>query len=239
MKTYILHLDRASARRPLVDAALAQSPFPAEVISAIDGATLPAQTIAPLHRPRYPFALSPTEIAIFLSFRKVWARIIDDGAEAALVCEDDIHFQHGFAQVAHFAARHVARLGYIQFQTRRLPGPAREVTREGDLAILRHRVVPVRCTAQLIHRDTAARLLRATARFDRPVDTTLQMPWVTGVEIYTAQPSRVAEMSASTGGSTQTRRRKTLTGELRRTLQRQLYRNRIARCSARHERTIP
>ena len=40
MKTFVIHLERATARRAQVDRLLSEAPYPATVLSAVDGSTL-------------------------------------------------------------------------------------------------------------------------------------------------------------------------------------------------------
>ena len=78
----------------------------------------------------------------------------------------------------------------------------------------------------------AERLLAASVRFDRPVDTWLQMRWVHGVDILSVWPTGVGEASGDLGGSTQKKRRGTL-ARIRAEIARSRYRRRIAALSRR------
>ena len=40
-------------------------------------------------RPRYPFALTATEVGVFLSHRAAWRRIVDEELDFAFIFEDD------------------------------------------------------------------------------------------------------------------------------------------------------
>jgi GR25 family glycosyltransferase involved in LPS biosynthesis len=84
--------------------------------------------------------------------------------------------------------------------------------------------------AQLVSRDAARKLLAATRKFDRPVDTTVQMFWVTGVRPLAVQPGGVEEISSKLGGST-IKRKKSALDKLGREILRPLYRRRIATLS--------
>lgn len=229
VKTLVIHLDRAVGRRAQVDRLLAEAPWPAEILPAVDGAALEDWPVLPRFRPRYPFTLRAGEVGCFLSHRAAWQRIVDEGWNAALILEDDVALEPGFDAVAQFAAQHVAQFGYIQLQTRPLTGV--EVARDGELAIVRAPVTPLRTSAQLVHVEAAQRLLAVTPTFDRPVDTMLQMHWETGVRVHTAVPSRVADRTAETGGSTISGPSRGLWANLRREVKRGLYRAAIRRLS--------
>lgn len=230
MKTFVIHLERASARQAQVAELLDTAPYPAEVLPAVDGSALEHWPLGDWAEPRYPFALRAGEVGCFLSHRAAWRRIVDDKLEGALIVEDDVAFESGFAEVADMAARHLADLGYIQFQTRPV-GRATEVARAGDIALVRADVTPLRTSAQMVGASAAARLLAQSDVIDRPVDAFLQMHWKTGVRVHTASPSRVSDRTEATGGSTIQRARKSILGEVIRSVRRARYRSAIRRLS--------
>src|SRR5438034_3575043 len=45
---------------------------------------------------RSPFSISGGEIGCFLSRRRAWQQLLDDGLSAALIVEDDIELEPGF-----------------------------------------------------------------------------------------------------------------------------------------------
>ncbi|WGH77418.1 hypothetical protein [Jannaschia ovalis] len=124
-----------------------------------------------------------------------------------------------------------ATTGFVQFQTR-APGPGRAVAQDGSVALIDPEVVPLRTTFNLFSRAAAARLLEATDRFDRPIDTFLQMHWVTGVKPLVLWPSGASEASAALGGSV-IQLKGGLGAKLRREVLRPLYRAAIRRRSRR------
>ncbi|WP_207770978.1 glycosyltransferase family 25 protein [Kumtagia ephedrae] len=233
MKAFIIHLRRAHDRQPQVQRLAAGLPVPVEVMDAVDALDLSDADIdrvyrRHLHRPRYPFALSRSEIACFLSHREAWRSIVDQGLDAGLVLEDDVALEPGFP-AAFAAARACLRPGdLIRFpvQEGRERGP--EVFAADGLRIIRPNPVGLRMAAQLIGRDAAGRLLAATERFDRPVDTTAQMSWVTGLSPLSVEPSGVREISATLGGSTIQRKKRPLLDKLAREILRPLYRMKVA-----------
>ena len=44
--------------------------------------------------------------------------------------------------------------------------------------------------------------MQLTAPFDRPVDTFLQMAWITGMTLLVATPTPIRDVSRDTGGTT-------------------------------------
>ena len=199
IKTFVIHLARATARREQVQRLLDGSPWEAEILPACDGTTLGAEAdrLYPgkvLHAPRYPFVLSKGEIACFESHRRAWQKIVDEGLEAGFILEDDADYLPNFTQAAAFAEKHLAAHGYIQFQVTEMTGP--EVLADGGVRLLRPKTVPLSASAQLVSRDAAKALLALTETFDRPIDTFLQMVWVTEMPIVCVVPSGVRDVNA-------------------------------------------
>ena len=233
IQAFVIHLTRAEARRPQVDRILETCPVPARVIEAVDGRALPAAEIdavysrRSLHAPRYPFELGVGEVGCFLSHRKAWQAIADNDLEAGLIIEDDVDIDVPVFSVAlELARKHVGELGYIQFQTRPVKGPSAVVAREGSVSIVRPQVGQLRTSAQLVSAAHAARLLELTDRFDRPVDSFLQMSWVTSKPLCCAVPPGITDRTAQSGGSTISQK-KPLSDRLSREIKRFVYRLRI------------
>lgn len=233
IQAFIIHLTRAKARRPQVDRILEACPVPAEVIEAVDGRALPAGEIQAvysrnsLHAPRYPFELGFGEVGCFLSHRKAWQAIIDSGLEAGLVIEDDVEIDVPvFSQAFELAREHVRELGYIQFQTRPVKGQSTIIAHNGDVSIVKPLVGQLRTSAQIVSAAHARLLLDLTGRFDRPVDSFLQMSWVTSRPLCCAVPPGISDRTSQSGGSTISQK-KQLSDRLSREVKRFVYRSRI------------
>lgn len=239
---FVIHLGRAEKRGPQVERIVAASPVPMHVLPAVDGLQLTEEErgrhVPELHRPRYPFELNPPEIGCFLSHRKAWAAILDRGLDAGLVVEDDVEIDGRTLNAGLvLACREVGRLGIVQFQVRDIARPGPVVARDGATTVHRPAVTPLRASCALYSSAAAARLLDLTDRFDRPVDTFIQMHWVTGVQPGIVVPSGVQEISAQVGGTTiqspSGKRRGSLGDRLRREALRFVYRRRVALLSRR------
>ena len=99
---------------------------------------------------------------------------------------------------------------------------------QGDgVALIRPDNPPLRAIAQFVTAEAARKLLAVTEPFDRPIDTFLQMSWVTGVELLALTPSGVRDASAALGGSTIQARSKPLGQRLAREIGRPLYRAQV------------
>lgn len=234
IKAFIIHLDRAASRQRQVDALCHYLPVPAQVISAVDSRQLEDNEIEAayrrkLHKPTYPFRLTTSEIACFLSHRKAWQAIVDQKLDAGFVVEDDVALTQDFEAAFSLARKKLNRKSFFRFPFhRREKGPV--VAQDGYTRLIRPRPVGLGQVAQLIGHDAAKKLLKVTRHFDRPVDTMMQLFWVTGVRPFAVIPGGVMEISDVLGGSTLQKQRK-FTEKLYREIARPLYRMRIAALS--------
>ena len=235
IKAFIIHLARAKDRRPQVEKLLRELPVKTEVIDAVDSQTLSDTDIKrvykrKLHAPRYPFALSKNEIACFLSHRKAWQAIVDQGLDAGFVIEDDIELTDVFNAAFHAVTNHFEPGSFVRF-TFRDREQGREVFRNDQLRIIIPNPIGLGMVAQLVSFDAAKKLLAATEQFDRPVDTTVQMRWVTGLQPLAVIPGGVKEISAELGGTT-IQHKKSFKDKLAREILRPIYRMRVRNFSA-------
>jgi hypothetical protein len=149
------------------------------------------------------------------------------------VAEDDVDLDNDvFPQAFALAQQHLSPGGMIRFPWRDYEAKGDEVGSSGAIRLIRPRRVALGMQAQLIHRDAAAQLLDVTERFDRPVDTVVQMTWKTGVDTLAVVPSGVSENDADLGGSTQ-RAKQDKGSWLYTEFARALYRRRVAALSRR------
>jgi GR25 family glycosyltransferase involved in LPS biosynthesis len=231
-KAFILHLERARQRRPQVEALCAALPMPAEILPAVDGGALSDSDIRRtyirhLHAPRFYFQLNRAEIGAFLSHRAAWRRIVEEELDYAIVFEDDARIDPAlFGRTCAFARAARAQWDYVLAPAMRAGD--RRWRFAGQRVALNHpSAPPLRALAQFVSNAAARRLLAATETFDRPIDTFLQMSWVTGVELLTFRPSGVFDESGALGGSTIQRPSKSPREKLWRELSRPLYRAQV------------
>lgn len=239
MHAYVLHLERATARRANAQALLENCGLDGDIWPAVDGAKCPPEEIenavaASLFDPSYPFALKTGEIGCFLSHRQIWADMQRHEASAALIVEDDAGLDPDtFPKALQIAQRHIETLGYIQFQTRPPKGPVTPLEATDGMALIVPQVSGLRTTAQLVSRDTAAHLSALSAPFDRPVDTFLQSHWHTGLRPAMIYPSGISEIADQLDGSTIQQSRKSLRERLSREWNRSRFRRKVAQLSER------
>lgn len=96
-----------------------------------------------------------------------------------------------------------------------------------EAKVIRPERVGLGMVAQLVSREAAIRLLKATETFDRPVDTMVQMDWVLHLEPLAVLPGGVSEISSTLGGSNIKRKAK-ISDKLAREVLRPLYRAKVA-----------
>lgn len=240
-KAFILHLERAAGRRANVEALQARLAIESEILPAVDGVRLSAQDVNMAYvrsrfAPRYPFALGLPEIGAFLSHRAAWRRIVADGLDFACIFEDDAEIDdEPFDALLDFVAAERSRWDYVLMPAAGLEPAGVVVVRGGEFALLRPHSPPLRAIGQIVSRAAAERLLSISSPFDRPVDTFLQMAWVTGVTMAVASPTPIRDVSAETGGTTVQRTRIGVVQRLRHEIMRPIYRARVLALYRRHE----
>lgn len=238
-KAFILHLERALARRPNVQSLIDALPIESEVVAAVDGARLSPQEVDQVYaprrfEPRYPFALTRTEVGVFLSHRLAWRRIVDEALDFAFIFEDDAEVDPAaFPALIEFVTAERAAWDYVLLPAKPIRS-GRTIARRGELSLLRPDAPPLRAIAQIVSLGAAKRLLDRTLPFDRPVDTALQMTWATHQPVLVASPSFVRDVSLKTGGSTVQRKSMGLAERLRHEALRPIYRAQVLARYRRH-----
>ena len=243
-KAFILHLERASSRGPNVRALSACLPFESEVLAAVDGARLSAEGVEQAYarrrfRPAYPFPLTRTEVGVFLSHRVAWRRIVDDALDFAFIFEDDAQIDANvFASLLEFLTAERSAWDYVLLPAEPIRNGTAIARRDG-LALLRPDAPPLRAIAQVVSIAAAKRLLDSTLPFDRPIDTFMQMTWVTGQPVLVASPSPVRDVSLKTGGSTVQRKSMSFVERLQHEAMRPIYRAQVLARYRRHLKQAP
>lgn len=237
IKAFIIHLARSTDRKPQVEKLIHELPVKTEVIDAVDSRALTDAEIGrvykpKLHAPRYPFELSKNEIACFLSHRKAWQAIVDQQLDAGFVIEDDIELTDVFNAAFHAVSNHFEPGSFVRFTFRDDREAGREVFRNNQVRVIIPNPIGLGMVAQLVSFDAAKKLLAITEQFDRPVDTAIQMRWITDLQPLAVIPGGVKEISAQLGGTT-IQHKKSLSDKLKREIMRPIYRMRVRGFSSR------
>lgn len=227
---FIIHLKRATKRGEHVRRLIERLPVRAEIVDAVDALDMSGEDIEAvyarsLHRPYYPFELRVSEIACFLSHRKVWQMIVDRNLDGGLIIEDDVDVDDAaFATQLDLALATMQSADYIRFPrwSRGESGP--EIVREDSNAVVEPELPGLGMQMQLVGREAAIALLAATRKFDRPVDTTIQMRWLHPVRVLSARPITIREIDFNLGGTIVQGKNKTFANRLAREVLRPYYR---------------
>ena len=239
-RAFIIHLERAAGRKAAVESLCARLPVESEILPAVDGRLLSPEAVEAAYvrsrfSPRYPFALALTEIGAFLSHRLAWSRIVTEALNFAIVFEDDAAVDSSlFAALLDFLTAEHSLWDYVLMPAAGLEPSGVVVATRGPFSLLRPDAPPLRAIGQMVSRAAAERLLEVTKPFDRPVDTFLQMAWITGVTLLVASPTPVRDVSRDTGGTTVQRRRMGPLQRLHHEAMRPIYRAQILARYRRH-----
>ncbi|AVO37785.1 glycosyltransferase family 25 protein [Pukyongiella litopenaei] len=232
MQSFVIHMKGSDARRPNAERLCAELPD-AQLVDAVNGRDPDAiadMRTAPgtLHAPRYPFPLRPAEIGVFLSHRKCWQRIVDGGVDFALIAEDDLAVDpERFARALELIGAYATPGMYVRLPVKQREKPARVIAETGGMRFILPRVIGLQTVCQVVGREVARRLLAATETIDRPVDTLLQMHWVTGQPVHAILPNGNREITGEIGGST-IQTRTPAAGKFAREVKRAAYRAQVA-----------
>lgn len=221
-------MSSSTARRPNAEKLCAELPK-AELIEAVDGrdpAQIAGVKLHPgnLHRPRYPFALRPAEIGVFESHRRIWRKMVDEGIDLAITAEDDLRVDPDRMSAALELLRPIATPDhYVRIPVKQRETAAQTLAERDGLRLILPKVIGLQCCCQVVGRKAAERLLAATDQIDRPVDTFLQMHWITGQPVHSLLGSGNREVAGEIGGST-IQTKPPLTDKLTREFKRAAYR---------------
>lgn len=231
MRSFIIHMSSSTARRPNADQLCAALPN-AELFEAVNGRDpdqIAGVTLHPgtLHRPHYPFALRAAEIGVFESHRRIWRKLVEDKIDLAIITEDDLRIDPPrMAQALDLLTPIATPDHYIRIPVKQREVPAQTLVDQNGLRLILPKVIGLQCVCQMVGRRAAERLLAATDQIDRPVDTYLQMHWLTGQPIHALLGSGNQEVAGEIGGST-IQTKPPLTDKLTREFKRAAYRAKL------------
>jgi len=206
MNFYIIHLERDRNRKANVSKLSEKLPGRINIINAIDGRELSEDYLEKFktnkYFPPYPFKLRNTEIACFLSHRKAWEEIIKFEDEGAVIMEDDVEIDEIlFNNSLEIIKNYSSKDDFIRLPYKNRENPRKIFAKHNDAFLIRPKVIGLGMQCQFVGVDAAKKLLNNTIFFDRPVDTTLQMFWVTKIEPKAILPSGISEISGQVGGT--------------------------------------
>jgi glycosyl transferase family 25 len=217
LPVFVINLERDRERRRHMTELLGRLGLVAEFITAVDGRALSDTDRAAYDRTRalrvYGVEMMDTEIACFLSHRRLYERMLRDGIETALIMEDDVRVEPTLPTVLDglLAASQidwaVVRLDSKRDQVIAPPDAGKFLgTRVAELpggaALYRLRTHVLGVGAYLIRREGARRMLAYANRIFMPIDQTMDRYWENGVLPFVVRPFQVhqgEDFGSSTG----------------------------------------
>lgn len=188
LPVFVINLDRSPHRLETIAATLDRLGVPFERVAAVDGSD-PARLAGLPVEPSFGRApLRAGEIGCFASHVAVWRAVVDRGLAAAIVLEDDIVPDAGFAEIAE-------ALATVDFDFVRLA----KIRPKGGLfygEIAGRRVIEAvgfskvgGAGAYALSADAARRLLAAATGWSVPVDDFIDQIWLHGVRSFEFEPA--------------------------------------------------
>lgn len=231
MRSFIIHMSSSTARRPNAEQLCKDLPN-AELFEAVNGRD-PNQIadirvhLGTVHRPQYPFALRPAEIGVFESHRRIWRKMVEEQIDLAIITEDDLRIDPTRMERVLTMLQPIATPDhYIRIPVKQREIASKTIAEQNGLRLILPMVIGLQCVCQMVGRRAAERLLKATEEIDRPVDTFLQMHWLTGQPIHALLGSGNREVAGEIGGST-IQTRPPLSDKLTREFKRAAYRSKL------------
>ena len=207
-KTFVVNMARDVERRRYMEGRLAELGVEAEFITAVDGRALPAGTKEAVYSRRkalriYGVEMLDSEIGCFLSHRSIYERMVRDGIGLALVLEDDVRIDGGFAEIVRdLAADGSGGWLVVRFDSKR----GRVVAPKGrKFAGVRVRALPggaglyrlgthvLGVGGYLITRAGAERMLAYGAPIFMPIDQTMDRFWENSIVPFVVRPFPVTQ----------------------------------------------
>jgi glycosyl transferase family 25 len=237
LKIYYINLDRSAKRRDRIENALERYGLLAERISAVDGSQLTDAELLSHYdlnknSSEYFAPLNKSEIACFLSHRKVLRQFVEGGSsDFALVLEDDAEFVcDPRALLASLVQSLAGKTSPIVVKLYSVRPISTEVLAElsDGFSLTYSKLPPLVTVAQIFNMAGAKRFLESTERFHLPVDVAIQQWWNFPLQVLTVQPNLVTHQADQVGGSTITAgNRSGPIARLAREIIRPLYRLRV------------
>lgn len=181
MLTFVINLDRDTARLERIEALLAARAVPFTRVQAVDGRSLSQADIEKISV--YPTAVSvrlqPGEIACYLSHIRAWRMLLESDEERAAIFEDDIDISADAAEIlAGLSDWMPDDVDIVKLETSLKPvevAPDVETT-ICDRNIRRLAGCHIGTAGYIISRRGAARMLAESERLKMAVDTMLFDP---------------------------------------------------------------
>ena len=209
---YLINLDRHPERLKISGDELNSIGLDFQRVAAVDHRDLGPQTLSSVvdRSPKTMIkrALSPGEVACYLSHLRVWQTIAEGSADMAWVFEDDVSFCES-ARAAMLEIESGERdWDIVRLYSHKALALERVKPLEGRYSIALSRKIPMSTIAYAISRPAADYLYRTMQPISIPVDSALKQWWVHGLCTKIVAPSVCAPRQDTATSSTLDRDRK-------------------------------
>ena len=222
MKIYVISLPHAQLRRENAAKQLIDCKYPWQFVDAVTSDSdevremmEKSERVSLWHKP-----LRGGEVACYLSHRKVWQMMGDEGITHGLVLEDDFCLETDINHMVAILLGFKHSYDMIKLNGRpKLSRVVESIDCDGERFDLIKPFAPTGITVgQWVHARSLPRLLDRSRQIRRPIDMDLKHYWEYPLELYHIRPLMVGEMSAELGGSTILHRKqpKTFASQMRR-----------------------
>jgi len=200
---WLINLDRSSARRAAMEHRCTEIGLDYQRFAAIDGPALWDTLAKTVDVPAFQRAtgrhVMPPEIGCTHSHLGVWEHVIDSGAPAGLVLEDDVVFHPNFLEAVDTALAHMDHWDVLKLNTIRAKWPRARAT-VGTFKLCAYFGSFTGMGAYLITRTAAQQLLPRMTPITRPIDHELDRSWRHHIRHYglVPYPSYVSDGNQST-----------------------------------------
>ncbi|NVK23379.1 MAG: glycosyltransferase family 25 protein [Gammaproteobacteria bacterium] len=217
-KIYLINLDDSVERLNKCQALFDANGLELERVAGVLGKALSIEEVAKYYDEAansevHYRTLSLGEIGCYLSHRKCWQKIVDSGEPFGVVVEDDINIT-GDVSAAIEAIQHIEfewdliKLAAYKRKTRPVKFSHRL---NSNFSLVIHDKPMSGCAATAYSREGAIKLLEATKRFARAVDTDIQYFWEKNIEVLSLAPyvfeQNLDEESTLSAGRAKNKRR--------------------------------
>jgi glycosyl transferase, family 25 len=167
VQAYVINLVRSADRRSRITAELKNTGIDYEIVTAVDGRDLDLNDIAKIDPAFLKIEYPAGAAGCALSHLKVYAKIIADGLDKALVLEDDVILPADLMNLAAAVAEHLtaAEIALLNFDS---PEPVR-ISSEGAIRLLPARLLALpidisqvrSAAAYVITREACERMVKS------------------------------------------------------------------------------
>lgn len=203
---YLINLASAVARRRRCEELFAEAGLAVSRFEAISAEQLTPAEIARVYDASrnartFKQAMTPAEIACYISHLRLWERIEKQSAPAAFVFEDDVEPAVDLATIVKSVeqrSRDWDMLKLFSSRRRALLDPQGLI---GPFQVGVPNIIPMSTIGYAITRECAGRLRRKLVPFARPIDMDLKHWWEHGECIKLIEPSPLAERNGHRASS--------------------------------------